>query len=85
MFSFEQNLRWRVLGRSPPSLPSPLVRHPVAMSDSQLLVIGGASGVGKSSAALRLEAEAAVHRVDTEGCAPDEVARRIDALLDWER
>ena len=55
------------------------------MSDSQLLVIGGASGVGKSSAALRLEAEAAVHRVDTEGCAPDEVARRIDALLDWER
>ena len=31
------------------------------------------------------EAEAAVHRVDTAGCAPDEVARRIDALLDWER
>lgn len=38
------------------------------------------------AAAVRLEteADAAVHRLDTEGCTPDEVARRIDALLDWE-
>lgn len=39
------------------------------------------------SAAVRLEVEAdpAVHRIDTEGCTPDEVARKIDALLDWGR